>query len=90
MSKAWMELPPTQSVPGTEDDERFYLPALAAKQRAKEYYERRRPMLRETARLWYHKNKEKKAKFDHDWRVRHRDRVREYAIRYKDAKRDGL
>ena len=59
MPKAWVNVPPTQSVPGTEDDEIFYLPQFERKQKAREYYQknadRLRPMHNEYSKQYFKK-----------------------------------
>lgn len=77
MSKAWMDVPPTQSVPGTEDDERFYLPQMEVKARAKRYIEENHAHIREVARRWYIRNRDRAIRDSSDWKKRHRERVRD-------------
>ena len=58
-SKAWVLVPATESVPGTEDDEKFYLPMEAKKEHARQYAKEHHAHIREVAREWYQKHRDR-------------------------------
>lgn len=56
-TKAWVDVPPTQSVPGTEDDETFYKLADERKERVAKYKRANAEMYRAHRGRWYLANR---------------------------------
>lgn len=69
-SKAWVKVDPSQSVPGTEDDETFYLPLEARKERARQYVKANHERIRKVAHEWYLKNRERWLSINSKWQKR--------------------
>lgn len=69
-SKAWVQVPATESVPGTEDDETFYLPMEAKKEHARQYAKEHHAHIRQVAREWYQKHRDRWLSANSKWQRR--------------------
>lgn len=69
-SKAWVQVPATESVPGTEDDETFFLPMEAKKERARQYVKDNHDHIRAAAREWYQNHRDRWLSVNSKWQRR--------------------